>query len=59
MQSSLPKRVHVGTGELPGLVDRMLDERRPPKITDSELDMIAPTTDPLERLKELIRKAKP
>jgi hypothetical protein len=59
MQGSLPQRFHIGTGELPSLVDRVLDERHPLKIKDSELDQPLPTTDPFERFKELIRKAKP
>jgi hypothetical protein len=56
MQSSLPKRPSVGTGELPSFVDRVLDERHPPKLT--ELSESSTNTDPIERLKELIRKAK-
>lgn len=56
MQSSLPKRPPVGTGELPGLVDRLLDERHPPKLT--ELEELAPPSDPLERIKALIKKPK-
>ena len=56
MQSSLPKRPSVGTGELPSFVDRVLDERHPPKLT--ELDDIPTQKDPIERLKELIRKTK-
>jgi hypothetical protein len=56
MQTSLPKRPSVGTGELPSLVDRMLDERRPPKLTD--FDSPIPESDPIERLKALIRKPK-
>lgn len=58
MQSSLPKRSSLGTGELPGFVDSVLDQRRPPKLNESELDEAPATTDPLERLKEMIRKAK-
>lgn len=56
MQSSLPKRPSLGTGELPSFVDRVLDEGRPTKLTD--LDESPAPLDPMERLKELIRKAK-
>lgn len=56
MQSSLPNRQPIGTGELPSIVDRVLDERHPIKL--KSLDEPEPITDPLERLKELIRKAK-
>lgn len=56
MQSSLPKRPSLGTGELPSFVDRVLDEGRPPKLTD--LDAPTGPQDPIERLKELIRKTK-
>ncbi len=58
MQSSLPKRSSLGTGELPSFVDHVLDQRHPPKLTEAELTETPAITDPLERLKQLIRKTK-
>ncbi|GEM_PF-2828551 len=57
MNSLLPKRPSVGTGDLSGLVDRLLDERRPIKTPD--FDQTPPPLDPIERIKALIRKPKP
>lgn len=56
MQTSLPRRNTVGTGELPSLVDRMLDERHPLKLTD--LEALSAPSDPIEKLKALMRKPK-
>lgn len=56
MQTSLPRRKNVGTSELPGIVDRLLDERHPLKLTD--LEKLSEQLDPIEKIKAMIRKPK-
>lgn len=58
MQSSLPKRPSIPTGELPSFVDSVLDQGRPPKFSEADLTETPRVTDPVERLKQLIRKAR-
>lgn len=56
MQTSVPRRKSVGTSELPGIVDRLLDERHPLKLTD--LEKLSEQLDPIEKIKAMMRKPK-